>query len=58
LGNKYLCRKLKSLIERFKVRFLEEAVEFLESLEEKPREKVYYNIRKAQVTNVKGYSRS
>lgn len=41
------------MTEKFKVRFLEEAFDFLESLDEKAREKVYYNIRKAQVTNDK-----
>ncbi len=41
------------MTEKFKVRFLEEAFEFLENLDEKAREKVYYNIRKAQVTNDK-----
>jgi phage-related protein len=39
--------------EKFKVRFLEEAHEFLENLDEKAREKIYYNIKKAQVTNDK-----
>ena len=47
------AEKLKQVIEKFKVRFLEEAFEFLENLDEKAREKVYYNIRKAQVTNDK-----
>ena len=32
----------------FEVEFLLEAVEFLENLDEKTREKVYYNIRKSQ----------
>lgn len=41
------------MTEKFRVRFLEEAFEFLENLDEKAREKVYYNIRKAQVTNDK-----
>lgn len=41
------------MTEKFKVRFLEEAFEFLENLDEKAREKVYYNIRKAQVSNDK-----
>lgn len=41
------------MTEKFKVRFLEEAFEFLENLDEKAREEVYYNIRKAQVTNDK-----
>jgi len=39
--------------EKFKVRFLEEAHEFLENLDEKARDKIYYNIKKAQVTNDK-----
>ncbi len=38
---------------KFKVEFLEEALEFLESLEEKPREKVIYNITKAAYSNDK-----
>jgi len=37
--------------ERFKIRFLEEAAEFLETLDEKAREKIIYNIRKAQIIN-------
>jgi mRNA-degrading endonuclease RelE of RelBE toxin-antitoxin system len=32
----------------FDVEFLPEAEEFMESLDEKAREKVYYNIRKSQ----------
>ena len=32
----------------FEVEFLPKAVEFLENLDEKAREKVYYNIRKSQ----------
>jgi len=39
------------MTEKFQVQFLEEAAEFLDSLEEKAREKIYYNIKKAQVTN-------
>ena len=41
------------MTEKFKVQFLEEAAEFLESLDKKAREKVIYNIRKAQVTSDK-----
>jgi phage-related protein len=41
------------MIERFKVRFLEEAKEFLDNLDEKTRDKIIYNIRKAQVKNDK-----
>jgi phage-related protein len=33
----------------FEVDFLSEAEEFLENLDEKTREKVYYNIRKSQI---------
>lgn len=35
------------------MQFLEEAFEFLEGLDEKAREKIYYTIRKAQMTNDK-----
>lgn len=38
---------------KFKVEFLEEALEFIDALEPKAREKIIYNIRKAQVTNHK-----
>lgn len=38
---------------KFNVLFLEEAVGFLDNLDEKAREKIIYNIRKAQVTNDK-----
>lgn len=36
---------------KFEVEFLPEAVEFLEGLDDKTREKIYYTIRKAQVVN-------
>lgn len=39
------------MTEKFKVEFLTEAVDFMEGLDKKSREKIYYNIRKAQVTN-------
>jgi len=35
---------------KFEVKFLEEAKEFLDNLADKPREKIIYNIRKAQLT--------
>jgi phage-related protein len=41
------------MTEKFQVQFLEEAADFLDNLEEKAREKIYYNIKKAQVTNDK-----
>lgn len=47
-----MFKRLK-LEQKFKVEFLEEAIEFLESLDEKAREKIIYNIRKAQITNDK-----
>jgi len=36
---------------KFDVQFLEDAVRFMDSLDQKTREKVYFNIRKAQITN-------
>jgi phage-related protein len=39
--------------EKFRVLFLEEAAEFLESVDSKAREKILFNIRKAQVLNDK-----
>lgn len=36
---------------RFKVDFLGEAIDFMESLDEKTRAKIYYNARKAQLVN-------
>jgi hypothetical protein len=36
---------------KYKIEFLNEAVEFLNGLDEKAREKIYYNLRKAQITN-------
>ena len=45
------------MTEKFQVQFLEEAADFIDNLEEKAREKIYYNIKKAQVTNDKEYSR-
>ena len=41
------------MVVKFQVQFLEEAVQFLDSIEEKVRYKIYYNIKKAQVTNDK-----
>lgn len=41
------------MTEKFKVQFLQEAVDFIDSLDQKSREKVIYNIRKAQVTSDK-----
>jgi phage-related protein len=41
------------MTEKFQVQFLEEAVEFLKSLDEKAREKVIYNIQKARLSNDK-----
>ncbi len=38
---------------KFQVQFLEDAAEFLDNLDEKPREKIYYNIQKARFSNDK-----
>ena len=48
---KYLSlhkKKSKVMKQIFEVEILPKAVEFLENLDEKTREKVYYNIRKSQ----------
>lgn len=37
--------------EKFKVEFLPGAVEFMDGLDQKSQQKIYYNIRKAQFTN-------
>ena len=37
--------------EIFTVEFLPEAVEFMDSLDQKSQQKIYYNIKKAQLTN-------
>lgn len=41
------------MTEKFQVQFLEEASEFLDSLDEKARDKVVYNIQKARFSNDK-----
>lgn len=41
------------MIPRFKVEFLEEAAEFLDSLDEKVRDKIIYNITKARFSRNK-----
>ena len=41
------------MTEKFKVEFLEEAVEFIENLDEKVRDKIIYNINKAKFSNDK-----
>jgi len=41
------------MTEKFQVQFLEEAAEFLDSLDEKARDKVIYNIQKARLSNNK-----
>lgn len=35
----------------FEIELLPEAIEFLEKIEDKSREKIYYNIKKAQFLN-------
>ena len=39
------------MTEKFKVEFLPEAVEFMNNLDQKAQQKIYYNIRKAQLAN-------
>ncbi len=39
------------MTEKFRVEFLPEAVEFMDSLDQKSQQKIYYNIKKAQLSN-------
>ncbi len=39
------------MTEKFQVQFLEEAVEFLDNLDEKARDKIIYNLQKARFSN-------
>ena len=39
--------------EKFRVQFLEDAAEFLDNLDEKPRDKIYYNIQESRFSNGK-----
>ncbi len=39
------------MTKKFKVEFLPDAVNFMEEPDRKAQEKIYYNLRKAQVTN-------
>ena len=41
------------MVGKFQVQFLEDAAEFLDNLDEKAREKIYYNIQKARFSNDK-----
>ena len=41
---------------KFQVQFLEEAAAFLDNLDEKARDKIYYNIQKAKFSNDKELS--
>ncbi len=41
------------MTEKFQVQFLEDAAEFLDKLDEKAREKIYYNIQKARFSDEK-----
>jgi len=36
---------------KYRIEFLDEAVEFLNELNEKAREKIYYNLKKSQIKN-------
>ncbi len=37
--------------QKFIIEFLDEAVEFLENIDNKVREKIYFNLKKAQIQN-------
>ena len=36
---------------KYRIEFLDDAVKFLNELNEKAREKIYYNLKKSQITN-------
>ena len=36
---------------KYRIEFLDDAVKFLNELDEKAREKIYYNLKKSQITN-------
>ena len=36
---------------KYRIEFLKDAVDFLSSLDKKAREKIYYNLKKSQITN-------
>ena len=42
--------KYPLMTEKFRVEFLPDAVDFMNRLDKKAQEKIYYNIRKAQIT--------
>ena len=50
MGYLYLWQKT-GVKPNFDIELLPEAVEFLENLDDKTREKIYYNIKKAQLVN-------
>lgn len=52
MGNNYLSFRIDDNY-NFRVEFLEKAKKFLDSLDEKARRKVLYNVRKASITNDK-----
>lgn len=50
MGNIFLCKTF-GMRSNFDVELLPEAIEFLENLDDKTREKIYYNIKKSQFVN-------
>jgi phage-related protein len=46
-GNIYICKKF-GMRQNFEIELLPGAVEFLNSLDEKTREKIFYNLKKSQ----------
>ncbi len=46
------------MAERFKVELLDQAIEFIDKLDEKSRDKVIYNIHKARVVQNKDFLRN
>lgn len=50
-NRKLVASAKKRMTEKFKVEFLPEAVAFMDSLDQKSQQKIYYNIKKSQLTN-------
>ncbi len=48
-----ICVKKMIMKPKYKIEFLDEAVEFLNELNDKVREKIYYNLKKSQISNDK-----
>lgn len=51
LIGKYISLKKMRMKQKFDIELLPEVIEFIENLDDKTREKIYYNIKKSQFVN-------